>query len=122
MSIKDMSVDELEKRLDEVVVEISHIKTQLEFAKADYDRTGVKADQTWYFTAKRALRLRGREHQGVMVELSQRKKQIRCERNSTIERKFLDLARVRLPKEDFARLFAEAEILAAIGSAEGQTP
>ena len=111
-----MSIERLEKRLDEVVVEIAHIKTQLEFAKAEYEQTGIRANHTWFITATRALRMRGLEHQMVMVELAQRKKQIRCERNSTLERKFLEVARVRLTKEEFARLFAEAEILAAIGN------
>lgn len=113
MNVADMTIEELEKRFSSVVLEIARIKAQIEMAKADYDRTGVKSNQTWYVTAKRALRLRGHEHQMVMLELAKRKKQIRREHNATIERKFVEVAKVRLSSEQFSAIFAEAELLLA---------
>jgi len=113
MNVKDMSTEDVERRLGDVTAEIAEIKAQIGEAKGIAAETGEYSDTEWFHRANLALRLKGREHQALQIEFGRRRKEERRAHNSRIERAFIDAARARLDATTFRLLWDEA--LAHVG-------
>ena len=108
INVKDMSTDDIERRLGEVTAEIAEIKAQIGEAKGYAAETGEYSDADWFLRANLALRHKGREHQALQLEFGRRRKEERRVHNATIERAFIDVARVRLDYKTFQAIMDEA--------------
>lgn len=108
MNVKNMSTEDIERRLGDVTAEIAEIKAQLGEAKSIAAETGEYSDADWFNRANLALRLKGREHQALQMEHGRRRKAERRAYNASIERAFIDAARLRLDATTFRMLWDEA--------------
>ncbi len=108
MNVKNMSTEDIERRLSKVTEEIAEIKAQIGEAKGYAAETGEYSDTEWFHRANLALRLKGREHQALQFEFGRRRKEERRAHNATIERAFIDAARARLDYATFRAIMDEA--------------
>ena len=108
MDMSKMTTDELQIKLDDVSKNLASVKTQLEFAKSEANETGNYSDSRWFNSARHAARMLGREHQMVMQELGRRRKAERRAFNASAERRFVDIAKIRLDPELFDSLWRDA--------------
>lgn len=65
MNVKDMSTEDIERRLGDVTAEIAKIKAQIGEAKGIAAETGEYSETEWFHRANLALRFKGREHQAL---------------------------------------------------------
>jgi len=105
---KDMSTEDIERRLGEVTAEMAEIRAQIFGAKGHAAETGEYSDSNSFNRANTALRFKGREHQALQLEFGRRRKEIRRAHNATTERSFVDVARERLDHVTFRALMDEA--------------
>jgi hypothetical protein len=108
MNVKEMTTEALEKSLEEVIDKIAKIKTQLDFAKAEAAVNGVYSDQNWFIRAKHALRMNGIEHQTILRELGNRRREKGQALNTGADRFFIQACKRRLDPVLFKELMAEA--------------
>lgn len=108
MNVKNMSTEDIERRLGAVTVEIAEIKAQIGEAKSIAAKTGEYSDPEWFHRANLALRFKGREHQALQLEFGKRRKEERRANNARIERVFIDVARAKLDSTTFRLLWDEA--------------
>ena len=108
------SLEWLERRCEEVVVEMDGIRAQLQDAKivAGQNNGYTPAQAEWRARAKVALHGKGREHQRLLRELSRKKRVEReaahQEGNRSFERRFVEAARRKLDRDLYLDLCAEA--------------
>ena len=108
MNVKDMSTEDIERRLGDVTAEIAKIKAQIGEAKGIAAETGEYSETEWFHRANLALRLKGREHQALQLEFGRRRKEDRRAFNATVEREFINVARTRLDYATFRAIMDEA--------------
>jgi hypothetical protein len=107
---------ELEDERDEIEEAMAEIRGQLDRAKAHTAATGEYADRQWYNAAKHALRMKGVDHQAVLREAAEIRRQVAAAtRPATLERPFSSYfqraARELLPAAGYDEIYAEAERL-----------
>jgi|JI10StandDraft_1071094.scaffolds.fasta_scaffold273698_1 hypothetical protein len=116
---------ELRVKLDK---ENDSIKMQIEAAEAKARQTNEYADNKWYQSAKTAKKIHGRQTQAVALELSKRKAQKRTDarlaasqdppkitrenKNISIQKAFVDIARTKLDPTLFNQILSEAKVYA----------
>ena len=108
MNAKDMSTDDIKRRIGDVTIEIAKIKAQIENARLIAAETGERVDPKWLYRAKLALSFKGREHQDLNIEFGRRRSEERRAYNARVERAFVDAARWKLDATTFRLLFDEA--------------
>lgn len=65
---KQERIDQIDQEVAQILLDMSHIKMQIETAKAKQQMDGVHSDKHWLSRAKYALRLKGAAHQELKVE------------------------------------------------------
>lgn len=108
-TMKDMTLQQLEERLEVVELESATIKAKLAKARADKHITGQWADPDWYRRADTRRRFLGIEHQQLNREIAARKRQAKAARNGSIERAFVGAAKAALAPAMFAQIMSAAE-------------
>lgn len=110
---KTRSIEDIERRISVTLAEIAEIKAQIGEAKSIAAKTGEYSDPQWFRRANYALRLKGIEHQSLLLEYGKKRKEEKAARNVTLEREFINVAKTRLDPTSFRLLMDEA--LARIG-------
>jgi hypothetical protein len=105
---KDLPTFSAEKLLElkgELEGDLASIRTQIEVAQKVARETGEYASEQWWTKVNWALRTKGRQVQTLQLELHRRK----SSKTSTVEARFVTLARKRLPAAEFQALLREAQ-------------
>ncbi len=111
MNVKDMSTDDIETRIGEIIGDMANIRAQIGEAKGRAAVNGEYSDSGWFHRANLALRLKGRDHQSLQVELGKRRREEKKAHSDTVEQAFIDVARSRLDYTTFRALMDEATAL-----------
>lgn len=99
----------IEAAINELELDLSKIKAQLEDASMKRSTTGEYADPHWFSSARAAQRFKGAAHQRLLRRLAELKRAGRASREWSMERKFIEVARRRLEPETFDSILAEAK-------------
>jgi len=108
MDIKNISTEDIEKRLSGITAEMAQIKAQIGNAKGYAAATGEYANSQWYNKANLALRIKGREHQALQLEYGKRRRAERRAYNANVEQNFIQVARLHLDTAKFQEIMDEA--------------
>ena len=104
MDIQSMTTKEIESKLDQLTVDLTKIRVQIQEAKSRAVLDGKYADVNWYKRVTIALKMKGRDHQLLQIEYGKRRRAERAKVAATFEKAFVDAARLLLDQETFNRL------------------
>ncbi len=109
VGIDKIPTAELEARVYDVIREMDDLKLKLETAEGIARASKEYSDPVWYAKTKYNLRMKGREHQYLMVEIAQRKKAERAKPENSINWAFVKVSARRLEKDLFDEIMNEAK-------------
>lgn len=104
----EKAIQDIQSKTDEVLEAIARMKAQIDYAKVSKIETGEYADPAWFAKVNSALRFKQIEHQKLIREAAQLKKEKNRQYANDIHRVFVDLAKTRLNGDVFSSLLNQA--------------
>lgn len=111
--IATMTVEEIEAEIAVALSDITHIRAQVDAAKAEHKQGGGYADAGWFARANTAMHIRGQEHQLLQLEFAKKRKaanEIKAKlANQDFERRFMFNAKRILPAETYQAIMVTTQ-------------
>lgn len=109
-----LNLDQLKALKDKILIDINRLKATIKRAKSKAQFEGKHSDYNWFNKQNNMLRIKQEQHQLVMQEAGKRKRENREKQQQILERRFMDIAKVRLTEELFYEMLNDARTLCGI--------
>lgn len=116
----------LQRKLDNLAV-LDKVRQEVDLARGNAAAYRRFADPNWFAKRNAEVRNRGRQDQQMALELANIKRQLQSleeqhhQHSKGVEGRFVDVARLRLPREIFEALLAEAKAFSEIAQEQRLT-